>query len=130
MSSVCKPSICVCWFCGLCICALLAQTCLCIIGFYLHRVVTKGGNLLESVNRCVVTVLLAGMSGFVSMNRRGSVCVCVSGVLRLWVKRVFNLSWPKLTRSFVSLAKASIDGTRDFKKVLFLSFLFWPKTAP
>lgn len=42
----------------------------------LHR----GGNLLESVNRCVVTVLRAGISGFVSGNGGSS--------LRLWVKLV------------------------------------------
>lgn len=64
----------------MCICALLHKHACCIIGSYLHCVVTQGGNLLESVNRCVVTVLRAGMSGFVSGNGGSS--------LGLWVKLV------------------------------------------
>lgn len=80
VSSSCKPSICVFWFCGLCICVLLHKHACCIIDSYLHSVVTKGGNLLESLNRCVVTVHRAGMSGFVSGNQGSR--------FRLWVKLV------------------------------------------
>lgn len=62
------------------LCVLLHKHACCIIGSYLHSVVTLGGNLLESVNRFVVTVLHAGISGFVSRNGENS--------FRLWVSLV------------------------------------------
>lgn len=78
----------------------------------MHSVVTQGRNLLEPVNRCVVTVLLSGMSGFVSGNGGSS--------LTLWVKLILS----GLTRvgwkfHLVCKEMQVVDDTHDAEQSVF-----------